>query len=89
MMITLSDTARLMLSKDHKARFLAEYYQTKIRYDRLHKMCVAYEAGTLKFRPRCSLEMLGRQAAYMGNYLKCLEIRAEIEDIDLLNIPEA
>ena len=27
MMITLADTARLMLSKDHKARFLAEYYK--------------------------------------------------------------
>ena len=29
------------------------------------------------------IETLERQARYMGNYLKCLEIRAEIEKIKL------
>ena len=37
---TLSDTVYLMCSKDYKDRFKAEYYQTKIRYDKLHKMLV-------------------------------------------------
>ena len=33
----LKDTIDLMTSEDYKDRFKAEYYQTKIRYDKLHK----------------------------------------------------
>lgn len=76
-------TVDLMLSEDYKERFKAEYYQTKIRYDKLHKMCVKYEAGTLDFDPDCSLELLKEQKAHMGRYLNILEIRAEIEGVTL------
>ena len=79
----LSDTVSLMDSENYKDRFKAEYYQTKIRYDKLHKMIVKYEAGSLNFTPNCSLELLCRQAKAMGEYLHTLEIRAEIEDIEL------
>ena len=79
----LAPTAAMMCSEDYKERFKAEYYQTKIRSDKLHKMCVKYEAGTLDFTPTCSLELLTKQAAAMGNYLKCLEIRAQIEGVTL------
>lgn len=79
----LQDTIELMQSKDYKERFKAEYYQTKIRYEKLHNMIVKYEAGTLNFTPNCSLELFKRQAAAMGNYLYCLEMRAEIESIEL------
>ena len=79
----LQDTIKLMQSKDYKERFKAEYYQTKIRYEKLHNMIVKYEAGTLNFTPSCSLELLKRQAAAMGNYLYCLEMRALIEGIEL------
>ena len=79
----LQDTIELMQSKDYKERFKAEYYQTKIRYEKLHNMIVKYEAGTLNFTPNCSLELLKRQAAAMGNYLYCLEMRALIEGIEL------
>lgn len=79
----LKDTIKLMNSDDYKDRFKAEYYQTKIRYDKLHKMLIKYEAGTLGFEPTCPLEILERQACYMGNYLKCLEVRAEIEKVEL------
>lgn len=79
----LKDTIEMMNSEDFKERFKAEYYQTKIRYDRLHKMLIKYEAGTLNFEPKCSLELLTEQAKHMGLYLKCLEIRAEIEGIEL------
>lgn len=79
----LKDTIELMESEDYKERFKAEYYQTKIRYDKLHKMLVKYEAKTLKFEPTCPVEILQDQAYYMGNYLKSLEIRAEIEKIEL------
>lgn len=79
----LKDTVSLMNSEDYKDRFKAEYYQTKIRYERLKKMTTKYEAGTLKFEPKCSLELLRAQQSYMGNYLHCLEVRAEIENIEL------
>lgn len=79
----LKDTIEMMKSDDFKERFKAEYYQTKIRYDKLDAMTVKYEAGTLSFTPNCSLELLKEQKAFMGNYIRCLKIRAEIEGIEL------
>lgn len=79
----LKDTIDLMQSDDFKERFLAEYQQAKIRYDKLDEMTVKYEAGTLPFTPNCSLELLKEQKSYMGNYIRCLKIRAEIEGINL------
>ena len=79
----LKDTVELMNSKDYKDRFKAEYLQAKIRYDKLDAMTVKYEAGTLNFTPNCSLELLKEQKKYMGNYIRTLRIRAEIEKIDL------
>lgn len=79
----LKETINLMNSADYKDRFRAEYYQTKIRYEKLHNMIVKYEAKTLDFEPKCSLLVLTNQASFMGQYLKQLEIRAELEDINL------
>lgn len=79
----LEDTIGLMNSEDYKERFKAEYYQTKIRYDELHKMIIKYEAGTLGFEPTCPIDKLEDQAYYMDYYLKTLEVRAEIEQIEL------
>ena len=79
----LIDTIPMMDNEDYKERFKAEYYQTKIRYEKLHKMVVKYEAGTLNFTPKCSIELLEEQKKHMGLYLNCLEIRAEIEGIEL------
>ena len=79
----LKDTIELMNSEDYKDRFKAEYLQAKIRYDKLDAMTVKYEAGTLNFTPSCSLELLKEQKKYMGNYIRTLKIRAEIENIDL------
>jgi hypothetical protein len=81
--MTFEQTIELMKSNDYKERFKAEYYQTKIRYEKLHKMVVRYEAGTLDFEPSCSLELLKKQKGFMGNYLYTLEVRAQIEGIDL------
>lgn len=79
----LNDTIEMMNSEDYKERFRAEYWQTKIRYDKLDAMTVKYEAGTLDFTPSCSLELLKEQKKHMGNYIRCLKIRAEIEGIKL------
>ncbi len=78
----LKDTTKLMESTDYKERFKAEYLQTKIRYNKLHKMVVKYDAGTLDFTS-CPIEMLKEQLRHMGKYLYILETRAEIEGINL------
>lgn len=79
----LKDTIELMNSEDYKERFKAEYLQTKIRYNKLHKMVIKYEAGTLDFTPTCPIDILQAQKRAMGEYLYNLEIRAELEEIDL------
>lgn len=79
----LYDTAALMKSNDFKERFQAEYIQLKIRYNGLKAMLEKYKAGTLSFQPKCSYELLFTQLVYMENYMKVLEERAEIENIDL------
>ena len=79
----LKDTVELMTSSDYKDRFKAEYFQTKIRYDSLQSMLVKLDAGTLDFTPTCSKAILLQQRRYMNEYLHVLEVRAEIEKIDL------
>ena len=79
----LKETITLMTSADYKERFIAEYLQTKIRYDKLDAVTVKYEAGTLNFTPSCTLELLKQQKSFMGQYIRCLKIRAEIEGIEL------
>lgn len=79
----LKDTVDLMNSTDYKDRFKAEYYQTKIRYDALHKMLTKLDAGTLDFTPACSRLTLIQQQRHMNDYLHDLEVRAEIEGVEL------
>lgn len=82
MKFELKDTVELMNSDDYKQRFIAEYMQAKIRYDKLDKMTVKYEAGTLDFTPNCPLEILKEQKKFLGNYIRILKIRAEIEKVE-------
>lgn len=79
----LNETVAMMNNPDYKERFRAEYHQTKTRYEKLHRMTIKYEAGTLDFTPDCPLPLLKEQKAAMGAYLHALEVRAEIEKIEL------
>ena len=87
----LEGTALGMTSPDYKQRFITEYLQTKIRYEKLknlnNKYLTTKETGKdhLGFKPSCPLELLVRQQRFMGEYLACLEQRAVIEDIELPN----
>ena len=88
MKLNLSDTVALMISRDYRDRFVAEYIQTKIRYERLKTFCNRIEAAKLDpelTAPKhdCSLKLLRKQQSVMGEYLHQLELRAIIEDIDL------
>lgn len=79
----LLDTIELMKSNDFKDRFKAEYYQLKIRAEKLADMLDKYKAGTLEFTPKCSIEKLDVQYVFMNAYLHTLEERAIIEGIEL------
>lgn len=97
-MIKIEDTIVGMTSPDYKFRFQAEYWQTKIRYEKLKAMLTKWDALKKKyawnlgdyilkthlgFVPTCPYEMLREQQRQMGEYLHSLEMRAVLEDIDL------
>ena len=65
----LKDTVDGMLSTDYRERFVAEYQQTKIRYEKLKAFCNRVEAAVMQ--------------KYMGLYLAQLELRAVIENVEL------
>lgn len=83
MITDLKDTVELMQSDNYIDRFKAEYYQTEIRYNRLKDLIVQINAGTAKFTPKCTKEVLMKQCADMGLYLYDLRYRANIEGIEL------
>ena len=79
----LKDTVCKMESPDYKDRFYAEYWQLKIRCQKLHKLLVDNEAGNLDFTLTCPVYLLKHQESLMWQLLCDLEIRAEMENISL------
>lgn len=83
----LKETIKLMCSDDFKERFVAEYHQVKIRYEKLKNFCNKIEVeemlGKEVTKHDCPLELLREQQKYMGLYLSVLEKRALIENVVL------
>ena len=75
----LKDTIKLMERNDYKDRFKAEYYQVKIRKEKLQKMLNNWDL--LNFEPSCSKDFYDFQLIAMRSYMALLEHRAEKEDI--------
>lgn len=97
MKMTLKDTVEYMVSDDYKARFLAEYAQLKIRYEKLKHYCDLMEADRIalmegkgpiikEVKHDCPYEMLRKQQKYMEKLLHIMELRAILEKIDLYEI---
>lgn len=86
----LKDTIELMNSSDYKERMFAEYHQTKVRYEKLKKLCTKLEADEIlnpasveqnvDGTPAC---ILHKQQRIMEEYLHILELRAAMENIQL------
>lgn len=72
-----------MCSGDYKERFIAEYYQLKIRYNKLKEFNEKRDLGELNFEPDCPKVILNRQEYQMQDLLETLKIRALLEDICL------
>lgn len=79
----LKDTVTMMESSDYKERFKAEYYQLKIRYEKLMIMLNKWDEGKLDFKPTCPREIYNKQIEGMEKYLDVLADRAELEGITL------
>ena len=79
----LNQTIEMMKSEDYDVRFRAEYYQVKIRAEKLNNLLERYRNNTLDFTPKCSYEMLSNQLMTMQLYKQILEGRAIIEGIVL------
>lgn len=88
----LRDTVQLMSSSDYKERMVAEYLQTKIRYEKLKDFNNKIEAavrtsgldnGVDEPLHDCPAVLLREQQAVMGEYLHLLEVRAIIEGVNL------
>lgn len=77
----LKETSNLMASMNYKDRFIAEYYQVKIRAEKLE--CILETWNHLKFEPDCPKSILQEQLKTMKQYLQILESRAVYENIDL------
>ena len=99
MKLQLKDTVDGMLSADYSDRFIAEYFQLKIRYEKLktilnrwdayndykyhNDVCINTLEDFLGFKPSCSYDILREQQRAMGELLHLLEVRAVIEHISL------
>ena len=59
----LKNTVDLMLSKDFKDRFKAEYYQLKDRTEKLEKMLYGYRNNTLKFSGNGDVKIMENKIA--------------------------
>lgn len=84
--IELKDTAEMMNSDDYKKRFQAEYIQVVIRYKKLEYMLRRWDEGTLNFQPTCPRAIYNFQVRAMADYIACLETRAVIEGVKLIEI---
>ena len=86
----LEKTVDLMLSPDYKNRLKAEYWQTKIRYEKLKRRNTEWEAYRLTnvmqavaAKSKTPMEVLQQQERVMGEYLHLLELRAVLEGVEL------
>ena len=89
----LKDTMDFMTSTDYRERFIAEYWQTKIRYEKLKAFNLKIQVADVNSGKKrgleepehdCPKELLQEQEVCMMQYLDCLEKRAAFERIDLL-----
>lgn len=82
-LLDLKHTIPMMQSEDYKERFIAEWAQTRIRIAKLDRMLQRHYSGTLDFELTCPIILLEKQLLAMQQYADMLEVRAEIERIEL------
>lgn len=76
----LKDTINLMTSDDYKDRLLAEYWQLKIRHQKL-QVAIARKSQRLDRDTKTPIDALQAQSHVMERYLNLLRLRAREEGI--------
>ena len=71
--------------EDYKKRMVEEYQELWPRVVKLENILNRYGKGELDFEPTCPIDLLVAQYHAMSTYLNILNVRAEIEDVDLWN----
>ncbi len=79
----IREIAHLLVSDDYKQRFVGEYWELKIRLEKLNEHLMKRKLGLLGFIPDSNETDLYAQAHAMETYLRILEERAIKEKIDL------
>lgn len=85
----LKNTIEYMISKDYKERFIAEYWQLKIRRDKLNnfiqriELAQDYCDGKDEPTHDCPLALLKDQLYYMDALLDIMDKRRMLEKINL------
>lgn len=79
----LKGTIEGMVSSDYKERFIAEYQQVVIRYQKLKGMLEKWDKHELNFAPTCPRSTYNIQIKAMTDYIAILEARAVMEGISL------
>lgn len=67
----------------YKERMAEEYRELEERIKKLDAIIDRYYDGTLDFTLNCPIEILRAQRTAMGKYMDVLDIRAEIEGVEL------
>lgn len=80
----LQITSEMMNSKNYKDRFIAEYFQVKIRLDKLKQRLKNWDEHNLDFFPSCPRSTYDMQVEAMTYYKNVLEARAKMENIVLV-----
>lgn len=78
----LKDTINLMISDNYKDRLLAEYWQLKIRHQKL-QVAIARKSQRLDRNTKTPIDTLQAQSYVMERYLNLLRLRAREEGIIL------
>lgn len=78
---------KYITSEDWKERFIGHYWDIKIRRDGLNKMLALDKYGKLDYSPNCPIEILYDSLRALDLYLKTLEERAIVQDIDIWSLP--
>lgn len=81
--MTLKDTIPLMLSDDWKDRLKAEYWQAKIRLDKLFTFIDDVREGRKESLPTGAMNELIMQAVHMQRYFNVLKRRVNSAKIEL------
>lgn len=77
----LKDCIYFTNSNDYKERFMGEYFELAIRYQKLNDYIEKIKTEDAKHD--CPIELLSKQALIMRDYMALLMERATIEHIDL------